>query len=248
MKPNKLLSVILAGALFAFTPAVDFTAVTVSPSIAYAAKGGARLAPSAPKIAPKPSAPKATSPDTHKSVSGNGGSYAPSKSAKDLGKDAPSANSKSNANANAAAGTTPSTSRLGSVLRGVGLLAGGMFLGSMLGSLLGFGGGFMSDLLGLLMNVVLFAAAFLAIRWLLSRFLGRKNSNSNTQNNWQQTGWGNAQQNQPPTWNSTPRAQQTNAATGPLRTIDITPTESRSTNDRVNGSDAKHIADRYRNL
>ena len=164
MKPNKLLSVILAGALFAFTPAVDFTAVTVSPSIAYAAKGGARLAPSAPKIAPKPSAPKATSPDTHKSVSGNGGSYAPSKSAKDLGKDAPSANSKSNANANAAAGTTPSTSRLGSVLRGVGLLAGGMFLGSMLGSLLGFGGGFMSDLLGLLMNVGLFAAAFLATR------------------------------------------------------------------------------------
>lgn len=248
MKPNKLLSVILAGALFAFTPAVDFTAVTVSPSIAYAAKGGARLAPSAPKIAPKPSAPKATSPDTHKSVSGNGGSYAPSKSAKDLGKDAPSANSKSNANANAAAGTTPSTSRLGSVLRGVGLLAGGMFLGSMLGSLLGFGGGFMSDLLGLLMNVVLFAAAFLAIRWLLSRFLGRKNSNSNTQNNWQQTGWGNAQQNQPPTWNSTPRAQQTNAATGPLRTIDITPTESHSTGSGVNGGDAKNIANKYRNL
>ena len=234
MKPNKLLSVILAGALFAFTPAVDFTAVTVSPSIAYAAKGGARLAPSAPKIAPKPSAPKATSPDTHKSVSGNGGSYAPSKSAKDLGKDAPSANSKSNANANAAAGTTPSTSRLGSVLRGVGLLAGGMFLGSMLGSLLGFGGGFMSDLLGLLMNVVLFAAAFLAIRWLLSRFLGRKNSNSNTQNNWQQ-----------PTWNHT---QQTRTTSAPLHTIDVTPTESHSTGSGVNGGDAKNIANKYRNL
>ena len=238
MKAKKFLAAVLAGTVFAFAPATGIGSQIApslglhGPNIVYAAKGGVRIAPSAPKAAP--AAPKATSPDTHKSVSGNGGSYAPSKSAKDLGKDAPSANSKSNANANAAAGTTPSTSRLGSVLRGVGLLAGGMFLGSMLGSLLGFGGGFMSDLLGLLMNVVLFAAAFLAIRWLLSRFLGRKNSNSNTQNNWQQ-----------PTWNHT---QQTRTTSAPLHTIDVTPTESHSTGSGVNGSDAKNIANKYRNL
>ena len=254
MKKKNILATALAGLMLALAPATGIGSSLApslglhGPSIAYAAKGGARLAPSAPKVSPKPSAPKATTPSNNgKSVSGNGGSYAPSKSAKDLGKDAPSANSKSNANANAAAGTTQSTSRLGSVLRGVGLLAGGMFLGSMLGGLLGFGGGFLSDMLGILMNVVLFMVAFMAIRWLLSRFLGRKNNN-NAQSNWQQTGWGNAQQNQPPTWNSAPRTQQTNAANGPLRTIDITSTESRSTNDRVNGSDAKRIADKYRNL
>ena len=247
MKPKKLLATTLAAMMLSFVPATGITLYETS-SIAYAAKGGARLAPSAPKAAPKPAAPKAASPDTHKSVSGNGGSYAPSKSAKDLGKDAPSANSKSNANANAAAGTTPSTSRLGSVLRGVGLLAGGMFLGSMLGSLLGFGGGFLSDMLGILMNVVLFMIAFMAIRWLLSRFLGRKNNNA-AQNNWQQTAWGSPQQNQPPTWGNAPRAQQTNAASNsPLRTIDITPTESHSTGGDVNGGDAKNIANKYRNL
>ena len=250
MKPKKLLATTLAAMMLSFVPATGITLYETS-SIAYAAKGGARLAPSAPKAAPKPAAPKAASPDTHKSVSGNGGSYAPSKNAKDLGKDAPAASSKSNANAgtsNAAAGTTESTSRLGSVLRGVGLLAGGMFLGSMLGNLLGFGGGFLSDMLGILMNVVLFMIAFMAIRWLLSRFLGRKNNNA-AQNNWQQTAWGSPQQNQPPTWGNAPRAQQTNAASNsPLRTIDITPTESRSTSERVNGADAKRIADRYRNL
>ena len=250
MKPKKLLATTLAAMMLSFVPATGITLYETS-SIAYAAKGGARLAPSAPKAAPKPAAPKAASPDTHKSVSGNGGSYAPSTNAKDRGKDAPAASSKSNANAgtsNAAAGTTQSTSRLGSVLRGVGLLAGGMFLGSMLGNLLGFGGGFLSDMLGILMNVVLFMIAFMAIRWLLSRFLGRKNNNA-AQNNWQQTAWGSPQQNQPPTWGNAPRAQQTNAASNsPLRTIDITPTESHSTGGDVNGGDAKNIANKYRNL
>lgn len=251
MKEKRFLAIVLAGALFSFVPATTAVYTFTTPSVAYAAKGGARIAPSAPKpAAPKPAAPKATSPDTHKSVSGNGGSYAPSKNAKDLGKDAPAANSKSNANAgtsNAAAGAnTQSTSRLGSVLRGVGLLAGGMFLGSMLGNLLGFGGGFMGDVLGLLANVVLFMIAFMAIRWLFSRFFGRKNNN-NAQASYQQPTWGSAPNHQQPTWNSAPRTQQTNAST-PLQTIDITPTESHSTSERVNGMDARNIANKYRNL
>ena len=96
MKPKKFLAAVLAGTVFALAPATGIGSSLApslglhGPNIVYAAKGGVRIAPSAPKAAP--AAPKATSPDTHKSVSGNGGSYAPSKSAKDLEKTAPGAN------------------------------------------------------------------------------------------------------------------------------------------------------------
>ena len=79
-----------------------------------------------------------------------------------------------------------------------------------------------------------------------ARFFGRKN-NRNAQASYQQPTWGSAPNHQQPTWNSAPRTQQTNAST-PLQTIDITPTESHSTGGRVNGADAKSVADKYRNL
>ena len=244
MKTKKFLATALAGMMLALAPATGIGSSLVpslglhGPSIAYAAKGGARIAPSAPKSAP--AASKATSPDTHKSVAGNGGSYAPSRSAKDLGKDAPAANGRTNA----AAGTTnPGTnanaqsgSRLGSVLRGVGLLAGGMFLGSMLGNMLGFGGGILSDMLGVLVNIVLFVIAFAVLRALLGRFLGRKRNDP-------QAAW-----NQQPRYDASRRSNAD--ANGPLHTIDVTPADSRSTygGHPLNGQDAKSIADKYRNL
>ena len=239
MKPKKFLAAVLAGTVFALAPATGIGSSLApslglhGPSIVYAAKGGVRIAPSAPKAAP--AAPKATSPDTHKSVSGNGGSYAPSKSAKDLEKTAPAANS-ANAKAGTAAGTqSQSGSRLGSIMRGVGLLAGGMFLGSMLSHLFGFGTGMMSDMLGLFMNILLFAVAFMVIRALLRRFLG---GNRSSQGSYQQ------QRYQEPL--------QTHAQTQRRPDIiDIQPTESRSTHQasgKINGSDARSIADKYRNM
>ena len=242
MKAKKFLAAVLAGTVFAFAPATGIGSQIApslglhGPSIVYAAKGGVRIAPSAPKAAP--AAPKATSPDTHKSVSGNGGSYAPSKSAKDLEKTAPGANS-ANAGTNAKAGAaanTQSGSRLGSIMRGVGLLAGGMFLGSMLSHLFGFGGGMMSDMLGLLMNILLFAVAFMVIRALLRRFLGGSRSSRNDyQQHWQAPLQTHAQSQRRPD------------------IIDIQPSESRSTHEHaaggsVNGSDARSIADKYRNM
>ena len=240
MKAKKFLAAVLAGTVFAFAPATGIGSQIApslglhGPSIVYAAKGGVRIAPSAPKAAP--AAPKATSPDTHKSVSGNGGSYAPSKSAKDLEKTAPGANS-ANAGTNAKAGAasnTQSGSRLGSIMRGVGLLAGGMFLGSMLSHLFGFGTGMMSDMLGLLMNILLFAVAFMVIRALLRRFLGGSRSQNDYQQRYQEPLQTHAQTQRRPD------------------IIDIQPTESRSTHEHaagssVNGSDAHSIADRYRN-
>ena len=191
MKPKKFLAAVLAGTVFALAPATGIGSSLApslglhGPKIAYAAKGGVRIAPSAPKAAP--AAPKATSPDTHKSVSGNGGSYAPSKSAKDLEKTAPGANAGTNAKAGTnAAASTQSGSRLGSIMRGVGLLAGGMFLGSMLSHLFGFGTGMMSDMLGLVMNILLFAVAFMVIRALLRRFLGGSRSQNDYQQRYQE--------------------------------------------------------------
>lgn len=242
MKTKRFLATALAGMMLALAPATGIGSSLApsvgvhGPAIAYAAKGGARM-PAMPKTSPKPAAPtapKATTPETGKSVSGNGGSYAPSKSAKDLGKEAPGTNSNASAGTKAGAANTQSGSRLGSVLRGVGLLAGGMFLGSMLGNLLGFGGGFLSDLLGLFVNVALFLLAFSVLRWLLGRFLGRK-KNDSAQTFYQQQNW-----------TSAPRRDQTQS--GPLHTIDVTPTESHSTSDTVNGRDAKSIAKKYRNL
>ena len=242
MKAKNFLAAVLAGTVFAFAPATGIGSQIApslglhGPSIVYAAKGGVRIAPSAPKAAP--AAPKATSPDTHKSVSGNGGSYAPSKSAKDLEKTAPGANA-ANAGANAKAGTaanTQSGSRLGSIMRGVGLLAGGMFLGSMLSHLFGFGTGMMSDMLGLLMNILLFAVAFMVIRALLRRFLGgSRSSQSDYQQRYQEPLQTHAQSQRRPD------------------IIDIQPSESRSTHEHaaggnINGSDARSIADKYRNM
>ena len=241
MKAKKFLAAVLAGTVFAFAPATGIGSQIApslglhGPSIVYAAKGGVRIAPSAPKAAP--AAPKATSPDTHKSVSGNGGSYAPSKSAKDLEKTAPGANS-ANAGTNAKAGAaanTQSGSRLGSIMRGVGLLAGGMFLGSMLSHLFGFGTGMMSDMLGLLMNILLFAVAFMVIRALLRRFLGGNRSQNDYRQSYQEPLQTHAQSQRRPD------------------VIDIQPSESRSTHEHavggsVNGSDARSIADKYRNM
>ena len=241
MKAKKFLAAVLAGTVFAFAPATGIGSQIApslglhGPSIVYAAKGGVRIAPSAPKAAP--AAPKATSPDTHKSVSGNGGSYAPSKSAKDLEKTAPGANAGTNAKAGTnAAASTQSGSRLGSIMRGVGLLAGGMFLGSMLSHLFGFGTGMMSDMLGLLMNILLFAVAFMVIRALLRRFLGGSRSSRNDyQQHWQAPLQTHAQSQRRPD------------------VIDIQPSESRSMHEHaaggsVNGSDARSIADKYRNM
>ena len=240
MKPKKFLAAVLAGTVFALAPATGIGSSLApslglhGPKIAYAAKGGVRIAPSAPKAAP--AAPKATSPDTHKSVSGNGGSYAPSKSAKDLEKTAPGANAGTNAKAGTnAAASTQSGSRLGSIMRGVGLLAGGMFLGSMLSHLFGFGTGMMSDMLGLVMNILLFAVAFMVIRALLRRFLG---GNRSSQGSYQQ------QRYQEPLQTQARSRQHPDI-------IDIQPSESRSTHQasgKINGSDARSIADKYRNM
>ena len=240
MKAKKFLAAVLAGTVFAFAPATGIGSQIApslglhGPSIVYAAKGGVRIAPSAPKAAP--AAPKGTSPDTHKSVSGNGGSYAPSKSAKDLEKTAPGANAGTNAKAGTNAATnTQSGSRLGSIMRGVGLLAGGMFLGSMLSHLFGFGTGMMSDMLGLLMNILLFAVAFMVIRALLRRFLGGNRSQNDYRQSYQEPLQTHAQSQRRPD------------------VIDIQPSESRRTHEHaaggsVNGSHARSIADKYRNM
>ena len=89
MKTKKVFAAVLAGTMLALAPLSGMG----SYGTAFAAKGGARISAPAPKVAP--AAPK-TTPSAgaeHKSVSGNGGSYAPSKSAKDLEKNAPAAKS-----------------------------------------------------------------------------------------------------------------------------------------------------------
>lgn len=163
MKFKKILAVLMVGAVTAaYSPIVLDGAF----SVAYAAKGGAKIRSSAPK-ASKP-APKSNAAE--KKASPNNKDYAPSKKAADLEKNAPAANAK--APANKAANTQQSGSKWGNTLRNIGLFAGGMMLGSLLSNALGLGGlgGMMGDILGLLMNVVLFGAAFMAIRWLWNRF------------------------------------------------------------------------------
>lgn len=174
MKLKKLAAAVMAGLMVA-TAVPMVTAVTAdTATVAYAAKGGAKLGGGA-KSAPKAAAPKTSAPESNsKSVSGNGESYKPSKDAKSLDKNAPVANSKSNA-----AGTTAnaqSGSRWGSALRNIGLLAGGMMLGSLLASMFGgLGGGLLADILGVVMNVVLVFAVIMVIKWLWNKFRGRKN-------------------------------------------------------------------------
>ena len=99
MKMKKILASLMVGAMVMTTMPVVSVDMAAT---AYAAKGGAKIgggAKSAPKAAPKAAAPKSNS-DTHKSVSGNGENYKPSKDAKSLDKNAPTAGSKSNAAAN----------------------------------------------------------------------------------------------------------------------------------------------------
>ncbi|MGL5271060.1 MAG: hypothetical protein ACRC7I_11190 [Selenomonadaceae bacterium] len=136
-------------------------------SMAFAARGGAKI--SAPKAAPSIStsknAPAASSPSTKE--------YTPSKDAKSLSKDAPTAGTAS------AASAAKSSSPWGGMMRNIGLLAGGMMLGSLLGSMFGMGSGLFADILGLLMNVVLIGAVFMIGRLLWNKLRGR-NSGAGT--------------------------------------------------------------------
>ena len=176
MNIKKTLSALMVGAMvLSAAPVLPASASFVS--TAYAAKGGAKM--SIPKSAPAPKAPAAgatSNGSTSKSVSGNGSSYAPSKDAKSLEKNAPAANAKSNAAA--ANAKTQSSSRLGSIMRGIGIFAGGMLLGSMLSHLFGMGSGMFADILGLLMNGLLIVVAIMAVRWLWNKFRGNKTSAS----------------------------------------------------------------------
>lgn len=238
MKKKKILASLAAGAFLlagapaaVSLPAVSDSVLTIT-GTAEAAKGGARI--SAPKPAAKPT-PKSNAASgksdsgEHKSVSGGGNEYKPSKDAKELDKN-PSAAASKTTPANTAA-PAQSSSRLGSIMRGVGMLAGGMFLGSMLAGLFGMGGGFFADVLGLIMNVVLLMAVFMAIRWAWNKFRG------NSSKSYGRGGSGDRYR----------------------EPIDITPRETASRpayqdihrpepDSSINGSDAGSIADKYRNM
>ena len=240
MKKTKLLaSLVAASFLLAGAPAAitipagsDGAAVTITQT-AEAAKGGARIKAPKPAASPAPKSNSASSKSDsgeHKSVSGGGKEYTPSKNAKDLEK-TPSAAAGKNTTAGAASTPAQSSSRLGSFMRGVGMLAGGMFLGSMLASLFGMGGGLFADILGLIMNVVLLMAVIMAIRWAWNKFRGNKEENPYARGRYD------ARRSEP---------------------IDITPRETSSqtfqdirplsTGKGKNGSDAKSIANKYRNM
>lgn len=171
MKMKKMAAAVMASLMVA-TAVPVVTAVTFDQaSVAYAAKGGAKVGGGA-KSAPKASAPKASTPSSNsKSVSGNGESYKPSKDAKNLDKTAPNSNAKSSAMPNS---NTQSGSRWGSALRNIGLLAGGMMLGHLLSQMFGMGGGLLGDILGVVMNVILFLAVIMLVKWLWSKFRNRK--------------------------------------------------------------------------
>ena len=203
---KKLAAALLVG-VFTFSVVPVMTT-----SVVYAAKGGARI--SAPKSAPR------VAPSTN-SAAPKTNNYAPSKSAKDLSKEAPAASTKANANTN----TNTSSSRWGSALRNIGIFAGGMMLGHLLTSSLGFGSGMMSDIMGLLMNVLLLAAAFVVIRLLWNKFRGRKDS-------------GNPYQQR--TQDSVQRSSMTDITPPDQRIQDIRPPQQP-------GEDARSTADRYRN-
>jgi predicted lipid-binding transport protein (Tim44 family) len=197
---------------------IFFLCVFVMTSVAFAAKGGARM-----------SAPRTTSNSvtTQKNVSEpstkttQSKDYKPSTDAKSLTKEAPATGAK----ANAAAAATKSSTPWGGMMRNIGLLAGGMFLGSMLSNLFGMGGlgGVMGDIMGLLVNIVIFGAVFMIGRILWNKFRGRsKEKNDNVyRNNYETSMRQQPQQEQPQ-----------------KKIIDITPSN--------NGYEAKSKADEYR--
>lgn len=162
MKLRKTAVALMIGAFVAVSamPAV-YTLPTTS--VAFAARGGARI--SAPKAAP--AAPKAA-PSAQPSNPGQN-SYAPSKDAKSLSSSAPAANAKANA-----AAATKSSTPWGGIMRSVGLFAGGMLLGGLLSNLFGMGGtGFMSEVMGLIMNLVILGAVVMLARMLWTKFKNR---------------------------------------------------------------------------
>lgn len=179
---KKIFAAIVVGAfLFTTVPVITGTTETV-----YAAKGGAKISPkSAPKTAPKTnSAPKSNAVESAPKTGPNQKDYAPSKSAKDLNKEAPKTNSAAPA-ANAANSANSATSGMGNMMRNVGLFAGGMLLGGLIGNMLGMGGG-MGEIFGILANVILLIFAFMAVRWLWRKFKNRNNENP-YQNNYSNT-------------------------------------------------------------
>lgn len=220
MKMKKILASLMVGAMVMTTMPVVSVDMAAT---AYAAKGGAKIGGGA-KSAPKAAAPKAAAPksnnDTHKSVSGNGENYKPSKDAKSLDKNAPTAGNKSNAAANNAA-NAQSGSRWGSALRNIGLFAGGMLLGSMLGNM--FGSGLLGDIFGVIANVIMLVAVFMLIRWAWNKFRnrGKENVYASRMNDYQR-------KDEP--INVTPRPQQIQDIRGPQ-----------------DGYDARNMADKYRN-
>ena len=218
MKTKKVFAAVLAGTMLALAPLSGMG----SYGTAFAAKGGARISAPAPKVAP--AAPK-TTPSAgaeHKSVSGNGGSYAPSKSAKDLEKNAPAAKSGTGMMGN----TAQSGSRFGSMMRNIGLFAGGMFLGSMLSHLFGFGmGGMMADIFGLLANVVMVMAVIFAVRWLFQKLRGNGGSSYAARER----------------YDARPQEPQTRYDARPQE-----PQARQGAQRGENGASARDIADRYR--
>ena len=211
MNLKKLAALWMAG-VFVFSIVPMTTA-----SVAFAAKGGARI--SAPKSAPAASKPSSNSSNAAKAASPNTKDYAPSKSAKDLNKEAPA----SKANTAAAQSSTG----WGSALRSISIFAGGMMLGGLLGHMFGFGAGsLMSDMFGLLMNVVLLGVVLMALRMLWSWFRGRKNRGSDPYHQ----NFAASQQH---------RGNVTDIAAPQSRVQDIRPPQD--------GYDAKSMADRYRN-
>lgn len=226
MKAKKLAAAVMAGLMVATAVPMAAAVTSDMASVAYAAKGGAKLGGGA-KSAPKAESPKAAEPaaGTSKSVSGNGESYKPSKDAKSLEKNAPASNAAA-AKSNTAANTAQSGSRWGNVMRNIGLLAGGMMLGHLLSSMFGMGGGMLGDILGLVFNVLMVVVAFMVLRWLWQRFRGRKNEEQNVyRSNLRDSNMG-----QPEMKNITPQARQITDIKGP-----------------EDGYDAKRTADTYRN-
>jgi len=194
------------------------TAVAAVPSVAMAARGGARI--SAPRVsapAPRVSAPAA------KAVAPNQKEYKPSQNASSIKEQAPAART-------GAATATRSASPWGGIMRNVGLFAGGMLLGGMLSHLFGFGmGGFMSDVMGLLMNLVIFGAVFMLIRMAIRKFTGRKKEEQDPYHAREAS----AMRQEAPI-NVTPRAEE------PIE--DIRPSQTGMSMDY----EPKRMADRYR--
>ena len=232
-----VLSVMVPVTPVPLTPHTGFGTMPLFTTVAEAAKGGARMSRTAPTPAPRTTpAPSASSngANSGKSVSGNGGSYQPSKPANTLSKEAPSASATRPSTASPAPQQQQSSSRLGSFLRGAGLFAGGMMLGSLFSHALGFGGvggGFGSDVMGLIFNLIFLYIAYRVIRYVWNRFREKKTNNYQA----------------PYQNNSMPQSHATSYTPG-TEPIDITPQTTTSARDVTNGSyDPKRTADRYRN-